>query len=322
MKPQTRTGVCALALAFTLSAQTAETTKFPVEGHLQDPSLARAGDGTYYLTGTTNINTLDPRYSDLQNNDGVRLWKSSDLKTWEDAGLVWNLATDPSKQIYGEGVIMRHMRPDRDQTQDETWQHGMTDVSLRHIGNAWAIVCSMNNYGVCILRSEEGPTGPYKQVFELSRSLFPQHGRLFVDKDNAAYLVWADGLIARLTDDLAALAGDPRPLRFSTKDGGTTALPTGAGQVAVARHGDRYVAVFSGWEAADGKGHRAIFAATSPSLDQPFSIPTRLAVSETRPDLFVSDSGDLSLVTSDTSGLRIQPITFKGDIPQIANSNG
>jgi hypothetical protein len=183
MRAKSTIVLAALALAVTLSAQAAESTKFPAKEHVQDPSIARAEDGAYYLAGESNINTLDPRYADFQNNDGVRLWKSPDLKTWEDAGLVWNLATDPSTQLYGAGTIMRHMRPDRGQERDETWQHGMTDVSLRRVGNAWAIVCSMNNYGVCILRSEGGPTGPYKQVFELSRSLFPQHGRLFVDQD-------------------------------------------------------------------------------------------------------------------------------------------
>jgi hypothetical protein len=122
-----------------------------------------------------------------------------------------------------------------------------------------------------------------------------------------------------MSDDLSALAGDPRTLRFATNDGGPTALPAGAGQVALARHGNRYVAVFSGWEAADGKGRRAIFAASSPSLDQSFSPPARLTFSESRPDLFVSDSGDLSLVTSDKSGPQIQPIAFKGETPQLAN---
>lgn len=324
---QPRTLAAALALAATFSVHAAESAKFPVEGHVRNPSVARAeapstpleAGGTFYLTGTSNINTLDPRYADFQNNDGVRLWKSSDLKTWEDAGLAWNLAGDASAKLYGNGIIMRHMRPDRDQTCDETWQHGVTDVSLLRIGGDWFVVCSMNNYGVCILRSEKGPAGPYKQVFELSRSLFPQHGRLFVDQDNAVYLVWADGLIARLSEDLSALAEEPRALRFATKKGGTTALPAGASHVALARYGDRYIAVFLGWEAVDGKGRRAIFASSSASLDQPFSTPARLADSASRPDLFVSDSGELSLVTSDQAGPQIWPIVFKDEIPQLAN---
>ena len=34
---------------------------------LRDPAIVCAADGAYYLTGTTRINTLDPKFSDFQN---------------------------------------------------------------------------------------------------------------------------------------------------------------------------------------------------------------------------------------------------------------
>ena len=61
---------------------------------LRHPAVCRVPDGSWVLTGTTNVNTLEPRHADFQNNDGVRLWRSKDLRGWEPVGLVWNLATD------------------------------------------------------------------------------------------------------------------------------------------------------------------------------------------------------------------------------------
>jgi hypothetical protein len=64
---------------------------------LRDPSICRGPDGVFYLTGTTKINTLEPGHADFQNNDGIRLWKSPDLKTWTPVGLVWSFAKVPGR---------------------------------------------------------------------------------------------------------------------------------------------------------------------------------------------------------------------------------
>jgi beta-xylosidase len=50
---------------------------------LRDPSICRGPDDTYYLTGTS-----EPFWS-YNNQNGIRLWKSKDLKTWEPLGTVW-----------------------------------------------------------------------------------------------------------------------------------------------------------------------------------------------------------------------------------------
>ena len=55
-----------------------------------DPAIVRAADDAYFLTGTHGINSLNLQHADFQNNDGVRLWKSKDLKNWENVGLVWS----------------------------------------------------------------------------------------------------------------------------------------------------------------------------------------------------------------------------------------
>ena len=54
---------------------------FPV----RDTSVCLGGDGNYYLTGTTGHPTW------WKTNDGIRVWKSPDLKKWELLGLVWKI---------------------------------------------------------------------------------------------------------------------------------------------------------------------------------------------------------------------------------------
>ena len=57
---------------------------FPV----RDTSVCVGPDRTYYLTGTTGA----PAW--WKTNEGIRMWKSRDLKTWEPLGLVWSFEKD------------------------------------------------------------------------------------------------------------------------------------------------------------------------------------------------------------------------------------
>jgi xylan 1,4-beta-xylosidase len=52
-----------------------------MELHLRD-TIIRLVNGTYYMTGSTGDNIWD-------RNDGVELWHSKDLKTWEYLGISW-----------------------------------------------------------------------------------------------------------------------------------------------------------------------------------------------------------------------------------------
>ncbi|MFW6255928.1 MAG: hypothetical protein ACOC54_03835, partial [Candidatus Sumerlaeota bacterium] len=86
------------ALAFTVGAAEAITPDIGVP--LRDAAVTRAPDGTYYLTGTTP-GIYEGRSPDFNNNRGVRVWSSRDLKSWTDLGLVWDLHKDPSKNPHG-----------------------------------------------------------------------------------------------------------------------------------------------------------------------------------------------------------------------------
>ena len=64
---------------------------------LRDTSVCVGGDGLYYLTGTTGHPTW------WKTNEGIRVWRSADLKTWEPLGLVWKIDNDTwQKQKHGE----------------------------------------------------------------------------------------------------------------------------------------------------------------------------------------------------------------------------
>jgi len=52
-----------------------------------DPAITRGPDGFYYLTGTTGTKRPDGTVN-FAVNDGIRLWRSKDLRKWEYLGLV------------------------------------------------------------------------------------------------------------------------------------------------------------------------------------------------------------------------------------------
>ena len=53
---------------------------------------AQAG-GTYYLTGTLQGGNAKGEL-DFDNGQQIKLWKSADLKRWEEIGVVWDLRED------------------------------------------------------------------------------------------------------------------------------------------------------------------------------------------------------------------------------------
>src|SRR5690242_17732895 len=84
---------CLIALLASLlvSVVSAQPTTKPIvevtplfDVQIRDTSICRAGDGMYYLTGTTGKNIW-------VENEGIELWRSPDLKTWEHLGFVWKI---------------------------------------------------------------------------------------------------------------------------------------------------------------------------------------------------------------------------------------
>jgi hypothetical protein len=166
-------------------------------------SVARAEDGNYYLTGTLS---KDGKGEDFQNNDGIFLWKSPDLKIWEPLGQVWSIGKDAPKSPASAWQLERRVNPD---SPDGPLARGMTAPELHRIGDGWFVTYSMNGQGTGLLKSESGkPEGPHRDLGRIT----PDGGSpsMFQDKDGAVYWLWGSGWIARMKDDLTGLADAPR----------------------------------------------------------------------------------------------------------------
>jgi xylan 1,4-beta-xylosidase len=155
-------------------------------------------DGTYYLTGTTGAPTW------WKTNEGIRIWRSKDLKTWEPLGLVWSFE------------------------KDATWQKPIVDghraiwaPELHHIeGTFWLTYCV--NYpggGTGLLKSTSGKAeGPYADVKPDGPLTKDIDASLFQDDDGQVYFVYQNGRVARMKDDMSGLAEEPRLLKPANAD--------------------------------------------------------------------------------------------------------
>jgi beta-xylosidase len=183
-----------VAMASVASAEGAEPVRLELAASLRAPQISRARDGTSYLTGTTSVNSLDPRYTDFQNNDGVRLWKSTDLKIWEPVGLVWDLSRTGGRDARKSGW-QAHLRsvPGRP---GKAWSRGVTAPELHFVKGAWWIVFALNDQDIGLLKSKSGkPIGPYEEIGRLSNRFLGGDGSLFEDADGKVYLVWGGGFV-------------------------------------------------------------------------------------------------------------------------------
>ncbi|MEI6809542.1 MAG: family 43 glycosylhydrolase [bacterium] len=196
---------------------------------VRDTSVCVGPDGTYYLTGTTG----HPAW--WHTNEGIRIWKSKDLKAWDSIGLIWSFEKDATWQ---KGKIGRDLRMKR-----AIWAPELHYFK----GTFWIAYC-VNYEGTGILRSESGkPEGPYVDVKKDGPMTGNIDASLFADGDGSVYLVWQNGIIAKMKDDLSGLAEEPRHLK-----------PANAGQVGfeaafVTKINGQYHLICADFNKRDGK---------------------------------------------------------------------
>jgi beta-xylosidase len=173
-------------------AACAEEVKLPLlkplfDYPLRDTSVCLGPDGTYYLTGTTGHPTW------WKTNEGIRVWKSADLKTWEPLGLVWKIE---------DGTWQKKMHGDK---------RALWAPEIHYIKKTFWFTHCMNFGGCGLLKSTSGKAeGPYVDVHP-GGPLAPNiDASLFADDDGKIYFVWQNGMIARLNDEMNALAEKPR----------------------------------------------------------------------------------------------------------------
>ncbi|MFP4581133.1 MAG: family 43 glycosylhydrolase [Candidatus Sumerlaeia bacterium] len=201
---------------------------------LRDTSICKGPDGIYYLTGTAatanDSKETGPANWGFENNDGVWLWKSKDLKNWEEVGQVWSISRDPvrfgnphfrnpsSWQLYWRASMESGRRV-----------RGMTSPEIHYICNNFYIAYSMNGYGSGLLQSEKGKAeGPYRDLGKIAR--FGGDPSMFEDTDGTVYWVWGEGWIAKMKEDLTGLAEEPRLMKIRPEqEGGSWPLRIGTG---------------------------------------------------------------------------------------------
>ncbi len=176
---------------------------------VRDTSICLGPDGNYYLTGTTASNARGPQDPEgwWYVNEGIRIWKSRDMKHWRPLGLVWSMERD--------GTWQKAVQP------GDGWsppRRALWAPDIHYIkGTFWLTFC-MNYHGrdrlqggTGLLKSVTGKAeGPYVDVHPDGPITDKIDASLFVDDDGTVYYVWQDGLIARMNDQMTALAEEPR----------------------------------------------------------------------------------------------------------------
>ena len=157
---------------------------------VRDTSVCVGGDGNYYLTGTTG----HPAW--WKTNEGIRVWKSPDLKKWELLGLVWKIEDGTwQKEMHGESRAL--------------WAPDIHFIN----GTYWITFC-MNFGGTGLLKSTSGKAeGPYADVHPQGPVTDKIDASLFQDDDGKVYYVWHNGMIAKMNDEMTGLAEEPRLLK-------------------------------------------------------------------------------------------------------------
>lgn len=178
---------------------------------IRDTHITLADDGYYYCTGTTRAEGEKEAFGA---NDGIRLWRSPDLKNWESLGLVWSFDRDGTWQNkwYTRMGNWKECEPG-------TGCRALYAPEIYRIRGDFYITASVNwepqdaedeGSRTFLLKSASGKAeGPYVDCCggPLSSRI---DSSLFTDDDGTVYFVWQDGRIARMREDMSGFAEEPR----------------------------------------------------------------------------------------------------------------
>jgi len=175
---------------------------------LRDTSIVLAGDGNYYMTGTTGGPEMMVVTSDLS------VWKSPDLVHWSpvrdlprQTTVVWNLDRDGPEWM--RPITMRDDEPFR-----PLWA-----PEIHYINRTFWIPFSVPRHGITILKSTTGKAeGPYVVAIKPDAPLSTGiDASLFQDDDGTVYSLYGGGWIAKMKPDMSGLA---EPYRHITSASG------------------------------------------------------------------------------------------------------
>jgi hypothetical protein len=223
---------------------------------MRDPSICIGPGGTYYLTGTTANNPAGSHDKTgwYYVNEGIRLWKSKDLKKWEPLGLVWSLDKD--------ATWAKEFKPFRDARGRAVWA-----PEIHYLKGTFWLSYGMNYRGAGLLKSTTGkPEGPYVDI-NPDGPFFGSDGKdvsLFQDDDGKVYLVYNKGWIAPLNEDMTGLAGKPRLLKPAN------ARCVGFEGAFLTKHKGKYILMGAEFNEYDGGRTYDCMAAVADNLYGPY----------------------------------------------------
>jgi hypothetical protein len=144
--------------------------------------------------------------ADFENNDGIYLWRSTDLDTWTPLGKVWDIERDG-------GAWQKEYRIPGNNLLRTDFCRGVTAPEIHFLDGAYYLAYSMNGRGTGLLKSKTGKAeGPYEDLGRLSA--MGESPSIFADvADGKRYWLWGRGLqIAPLAAAGNALEGPARDL--------------------------------------------------------------------------------------------------------------
>jgi len=158
---------------------------------MRDPSTTLGGDGFYYLVGT-----LDG-YGYHKPDGGVKLWRSSDLKQWDDAGFIFRW--QGMGYDFGKNIAELWAPEIRWSARDRTYYLAFSVMERGVGGKTW------------LYRSNTGKAqGPYENV-TTSFLVKGIDGFPFED-DDGLYFLWGGGSIGKLNAKRNGFDGPVRQL--------------------------------------------------------------------------------------------------------------
>ena len=205
------------------------TVKPAFDYWMRDTWITTGPDGFYYLTGTTaDLNRYYPGQVHCWDwNDGIYLWRSKDMKSWESQGMIWSIEKDGSWQkkakVFGSSETYSKLSLNGDSLDNKFRAVWAPEIHYIKSQKNWFIVACMNNsgkgQGSFILKSKTGkPEGPYINVKSNQKKPIFDHidGSLFEDTDGTVYFVGHNHYIARMKPDMSGFAEKIRRIEESS----------------------------------------------------------------------------------------------------------
>jgi hypothetical protein len=161
--------------------------------HLRDTIINPGPDGFFYMTGSSGDNIWD-------RNDGIELWRSRDLKTWDYLGMVWSFDKDAPAWASKWGT------PANRPPVRAIWAPEIHYLKSKK--NFYICYSLAGGFGTGLLVSATGkPEGPYvsplKPDGRLGGGIDPT---LFEDDDGKIYMTSGrGGYVALMKDDMSGI---------------------------------------------------------------------------------------------------------------------